>query len=263
MNHTGITVLHASARAPLLERVWVRVAREAVGAEGRVVPQQWLLQTTTPGIPADDRPPGAAGRCARHRTGYRSREVAIVMRPSKSHGALNSRGCSVLASKVVGRWGSEMQRGPRSRSMRASPTSAAGMRWAADAFFLPTLSEVVELAEAATARRVGKSGMVKTKKNDWHSRSGDARRSQERAHAWRQPRAASRAKGTSRWPGLRCACRLRRHVDVHVGDAVAANRATRSIGPARAASTPLVAHAARWCLKASSLHPHTLKRGGC
>eukprot|EP00439_Symbiodinium_sp_Y106_P036977 s2904_g4.t1 len=29
-------------RAKLVERAWVRVAREAVGAEGQVVPQQWL-----------------------------------------------------------------------------------------------------------------------------------------------------------------------------------------------------------------------------
>ena len=37
-------------RAPTLERAWVRVAREAVAAEGRVVPQQWLAQTTAPGV---------------------------------------------------------------------------------------------------------------------------------------------------------------------------------------------------------------------
>ena len=39
-------------RASILERAWVRVA---VGAEGRVLPQQWLLHCTAPGIPADDR----------------------------------------------------------------------------------------------------------------------------------------------------------------------------------------------------------------
>ena len=32
-----------------------RVAREAVGAEGQVVPQQWLAHTTATGVPADDR----------------------------------------------------------------------------------------------------------------------------------------------------------------------------------------------------------------
>ena len=38
-----------------VERAWVRVAREAVGAEGQVVPQQWLTYTTAPGVPASDR----------------------------------------------------------------------------------------------------------------------------------------------------------------------------------------------------------------
>ena len=32
-------------RAKVLERAWVRVAREAVGPEGQVVPQQWLAHT--------------------------------------------------------------------------------------------------------------------------------------------------------------------------------------------------------------------------
>ena len=39
----------------LVERAWVRVAREAVGAEGQVVPQQWLAHTTAPDVPAGDR----------------------------------------------------------------------------------------------------------------------------------------------------------------------------------------------------------------
>ena len=42
-------------RAKTLELAWVRVAREAVGAEGQVVPQQWLVHTTAPGVRADDR----------------------------------------------------------------------------------------------------------------------------------------------------------------------------------------------------------------
>ena len=42
-------------RAKTLEHAWVRVAREAVGAEGQVVPQQWLVHTTAPGVNADDR----------------------------------------------------------------------------------------------------------------------------------------------------------------------------------------------------------------
>ena len=38
---SGLLARHA----PILERAWVRVVREAVAAEGRVVPQQWLAQT--------------------------------------------------------------------------------------------------------------------------------------------------------------------------------------------------------------------------
>ena len=42
-------------RGHLLEQAWVRVCREAVGPEGRVIPQQWLAATTAQPIPADDR----------------------------------------------------------------------------------------------------------------------------------------------------------------------------------------------------------------
>ena len=42
-------------RAKLVERAWVRVAREAVGSEGQVVPQQWLAHTTAPNVGAQDR----------------------------------------------------------------------------------------------------------------------------------------------------------------------------------------------------------------
>ena len=40
---------------PVAPRAWVRVAREAVGAEGQVVPQQWLTYTTAPAGLASDR----------------------------------------------------------------------------------------------------------------------------------------------------------------------------------------------------------------
>ena len=42
-------------RAKTVERAWVRVAREAVGPEGQVIPPQWLVHTTAPGVPAEDR----------------------------------------------------------------------------------------------------------------------------------------------------------------------------------------------------------------
>ena len=42
-------------RAKVVECAWVRVAREAVGPEGQVVPQQWLAHTTAPGVQPPDR----------------------------------------------------------------------------------------------------------------------------------------------------------------------------------------------------------------
>ena len=46
----------SARRAKILERAWVRVARKAVGADGQVVPQQWLAHTTAPNVdPADRR----------------------------------------------------------------------------------------------------------------------------------------------------------------------------------------------------------------
>ena len=42
-------------RAKVVERAWVRVAREAVGPEGQVVQQQWLAHTTAVGVDARDR----------------------------------------------------------------------------------------------------------------------------------------------------------------------------------------------------------------
>ena len=41
--------------AGVVERAWVHVAREAVGPEGQVVPQQWLAHTTAPGVPPGNR----------------------------------------------------------------------------------------------------------------------------------------------------------------------------------------------------------------
>ena len=44
-------------RARLVERAWCKVAREAVGPEAHMAPQQWLVNTTAPGIAPDDRRP--------------------------------------------------------------------------------------------------------------------------------------------------------------------------------------------------------------
>ena len=42
-------------RGHLMEQAWIKICREAVGPEGRVVPQQWLNRTTAPGVPPEDR----------------------------------------------------------------------------------------------------------------------------------------------------------------------------------------------------------------
>ena len=42
-------------RAKIVEHTWVRVAREALGADGQVIPQQWLAHTTAPDVGAEDR----------------------------------------------------------------------------------------------------------------------------------------------------------------------------------------------------------------
>ena len=52
---TGGPCAGLSRRAKVVERAWLRVAREAVGPEGQVVPQQWLAHTTAPGVRPDDR----------------------------------------------------------------------------------------------------------------------------------------------------------------------------------------------------------------
>ena len=42
-------------RAKIVEHAWVRVAREALGADGQVYLQQWLAHTTAPNVGAEDR----------------------------------------------------------------------------------------------------------------------------------------------------------------------------------------------------------------
>ena len=49
--HTGLL----ARRAKIVERAWVHVARDAVGFDEQVIPQQWLVHATAPGVPADDR----------------------------------------------------------------------------------------------------------------------------------------------------------------------------------------------------------------
>ena len=175
-------------RAPLLERAWVRVAREAVGAEGRVVPQQWVLHTTAVGIPADDRRrldfvlygatrrgealccdvtlvsplradgmpqpgsrdrDGAAIEVARRRKLARYPELA---RPGPQR-------LVVLASEVGGRWGSEAH-DPRSRAVPASSPRAARScysRLAAPLVGVPELRAAARASVHAAGRHLART----------------------------------------------------------------------------------------------------------
>ena len=49
--------------AKLVERAWIAVCREAVGPERHVVPQQWLMHTSAPGVLACASPQGLALCC--------------------------------------------------------------------------------------------------------------------------------------------------------------------------------------------------------
>ena len=58
-------------RAKIVERAWVRVAREAVGADGQVVPQQWLCNTTAPGVAPRRQMPSRLGDLRSNAYGWR------------------------------------------------------------------------------------------------------------------------------------------------------------------------------------------------
>eukprot|EP00439_Symbiodinium_sp_Y106_P083243 s600_g23.t1 len=121
-------------RAKIVERAWVRVAHEAVGADGQVVPQQWLSNTTAPGVAPDDRrrldlvmygasPMGGALCC--DRTGQpqpctaahdgamlRVAERCKTLRKRTTYPELSSRGPQrllVLGSEIGGRWNETAQ----------------------------------------------------------------------------------------------------------------------------------------------------------
>ena len=72
-------------RGFVVERAWVQVAREAVGPEGRVVPQQWLAHTTAP--QGDDHWGGLVLRCD-------TRVPPLTRSGRPVHGAdVRARGC--------------------------------------------------------------------------------------------------------------------------------------------------------------------------
>ena len=77
-----------------LERAWVRVAQEAVAAEGRVVPQQWLARTTAPGVAPD----------------YRRRLDLVIYGASWRARALRAAVCARWEGRWWGQLGCTLQR---------------------------------------------------------------------------------------------------------------------------------------------------------
>ena len=164
-------------RAKIVERAWVRVAREAVGAEGQVVPQQGLAHTTAPDVSSDDRKRldlvvyGGALCCDATlvspltRTGHPQPctvEVDGAMlkaaeRRKRSTYPELGRGPQrlvVLGSEIGGRWNDGSQRLVRDlvrqRALRAPPAvrSAAAAGWARR--WWGALSVAIQLAVAST-----------------------------------------------------------------------------------------------------------------
>ena len=160
-------------RAKTVERAWVGVAREAVGPDGQVVPQQWLAHTTAPGIRPDDRrrldlvvygaaPRGGALCCdatlprapktdwSAHRTAERRKHATYPeLRRAGPQRLL------VLGSEVGGRWNGEapsvVRDFVRVRAHRAPPAvrSAASAGWSRRWWGM--LAVAVQQAVASTA----------------------------------------------------------------------------------------------------------------
>ncbi|CAE7584665.1 unnamed protein product [Symbiodinium natans] len=171
-------------RAKVVERAWVRVAREAVGAEGQVVPQQWLVHTTAPGVRAEDRrrldvviygamPNGSALCCDATLVSPLTRTAqpqpctadvdgaalrAAERRKAATYPELRRQGPQkllVLGSEVGGRFNSDAQQLVRDlvrlRSYRAPPAlrAAASSGWTRRWWGM--LSVAVQQAVASTA----------------------------------------------------------------------------------------------------------------
>ena len=171
-------------RAKIVERAWVRVAREAVGPDGQVVPQQWLALTTAPGVPSDDRrrldlvvygaaPRGGAMCCdatlvspltraGQPHTGTADTDgAALRVAERRKHSAypeLSQGGPQqlvVLGSEVGGRWNTEAQRFLRDllrvRAQRAPPALRPAARAGWTRRWWGLLSVAVQQAVATTA----------------------------------------------------------------------------------------------------------------
>ena len=153
-------------RAKLVEQAWLAVCREAVGAEGHVVPQQWLSHTSAPGVPTSDRrrldlvvygtsPQGLAlccdatlvspitGASAPHPRADHTPGIALRMAESRKRATYPElqRGAGqrlfVLAVEVGGRWNDDSQALVRQlvrvRALRAPPALRAAASQCLDA----------------------------------------------------------------------------------------------------------------------------------
>ena len=88
-------------RAKIVEHAWVRIAREALGADGQGIPQQWLAHTTAPNVGAEDR-----------------RRLDLVVYGATPHGgALCCDATFVSPLTRTGHWPSDAST-PRTRSLR-------------------------------------------------------------------------------------------------------------------------------------------------
>ena len=146
-------------RGFVVERAWVQVAREAVGPEGRVVPQQWLSRTTAPQVHPGDRrrldfvvygatsngealccdatlvsPLTRAGRPVPGADAVAARRRKVARYPELTRGGPQR--LVVLAAEVGGRWSDECPQFLRTllrlRVQRAPPPlrAAAAQGWA-------------------------------------------------------------------------------------------------------------------------------------
>ena len=171
-------------RAKTVERAWVRVAREAVGPEGQVVPQQWLVHTTAPGGQAADRrrldlvvygatPQGGALCCdatlvspltragAPHAGAATTSGTALRTAERRKRHAYpellrgGAQQLLVLASEVGGRWNADaltlVQQLVRLRAQRAPPAVRASASAAWSRRWWSALSVAVQQAVGSTA----------------------------------------------------------------------------------------------------------------
>ena len=171
-------------RAKLVEQAWLAVCREAVGAEGHVVPQQWLSHTSAPGVPTSDRrrldlvvygasPLGLAlccdatlvspitGTSTPHPRAEHTPGIALRMAESRKRATYPElqRGGGhrlfVLAVEVGGRWNADSQALVRQlvrvRALRAPPALRAAASTAWTRRWWGMLSTAVQHAVGGTA----------------------------------------------------------------------------------------------------------------